>query len=144
MTKDVIIMALGAWVLVLPFLGFPSRFDTLLFVLSGLLIITMGVLVRREQFSRRTPPETPEPQLYKERDPSPHTPPAAEPEPTPSPIQPSAGTSAESTKATASPTTHTPKSAVKRARKTTARRKRATKRTDASSPETEEAYAEVK
>lgn len=48
MTKDLIIVALGVWVTLVPFLGFPSRWDTILLVVSGLLIVTLMFMLRRD------------------------------------------------------------------------------------------------
>jgi len=47
MSKDTIIMALGAFVAVLPFLGFPSSWDVVLLVLSGVALIAVGIVIRR-------------------------------------------------------------------------------------------------
>lgn len=49
MGKDVLIMFFGSVVLLLPFLGFPNSWDTILFVLAGASTIALGILVRRER-----------------------------------------------------------------------------------------------
>lgn len=49
MGKDVLIMFFGTVVLFLPFLGFPNSWDTVFLVFSGLSIIALGILVRRER-----------------------------------------------------------------------------------------------
>lgn len=48
MSKDLLIIALGAWVALLPFLGFPNRWDTWILVASGALIILLMFLLRRD------------------------------------------------------------------------------------------------
>lgn len=53
MTVDTLIMFSGAFVAVLPFLGFPNSWDTALLFLAGVLIIGLGIVVRRH--SHRTP-----------------------------------------------------------------------------------------
>lgn len=47
MTLDAIIMLAGAFVAVLPFLGFPNSWDKVLLLLAGALIIGLGIIVRR-------------------------------------------------------------------------------------------------
>ena len=47
MTIDALIMLAGAIVAVLPFLGFPNSWDTVLFFLLGVFIIGLGIVVRR-------------------------------------------------------------------------------------------------
>lgn len=46
MTKDVGILILGLLVAAMPFLGFPSSFETVFFVGAGLLIAGMAFLIR--------------------------------------------------------------------------------------------------
>lgn len=55
MTLDALIMFTGAFVALLPFLGFPNSWDTVLLVLAGVLIIALGIVVRRRlgRLSRR-------------------------------------------------------------------------------------------
>lgn len=47
MTLDTVIMLTGAAIALLPFLGFPQRWDTVLFFLLGVLVIALGIIVRR-------------------------------------------------------------------------------------------------
>lgn len=47
MTLDTLIIFAGAFVAALPFLGFPSSWDTVLLLLAGVLIIGLGVTLRR-------------------------------------------------------------------------------------------------
>ncbi len=47
MTIDALILLAGAFVASLPFLGFPSQWDTVLFVIAGICIIGLGIVVRR-------------------------------------------------------------------------------------------------
>jgi len=55
MTLDTLIMLAGAFVAILPFLGFPNSWDTVLFFLAGVFIISLGVVLRRR--SQRPPSE---------------------------------------------------------------------------------------
>ncbi len=48
MSKDAMITMLGVWVAVLPFLGFPGKWRTALLFLTGLLIVGLGLKLRRE------------------------------------------------------------------------------------------------
>jgi sugar phosphate permease len=52
MTLDTLIMLSGAFVAVLPFLGFPNSWDTALFFLAGIFIIALGIVVRRRGADR--------------------------------------------------------------------------------------------
>lgn len=47
MTLDGLIMVSGAFVALLPFLGFPTSWDTVLFFIAGVFIIALGIVVRR-------------------------------------------------------------------------------------------------
>lgn len=47
MTLDALIMLTGAFVAVLPFLGFPNSWDSVLLLLAGILTIILGIIVRR-------------------------------------------------------------------------------------------------
>jgi len=47
MSLDALIMFTGAFVAILPFLGFPPSWDTVFFFLAGILIIALGIVVRR-------------------------------------------------------------------------------------------------
>ena len=47
MTVDALIMFAGAFVAVLPFLGFPNSWDSVFLFLAGVLIIALGIVVRR-------------------------------------------------------------------------------------------------
>ena len=47
MTLDALIMLAGAFVIVLPFLGFPTNWDTALLVIVGVCIVGLGIVVRR-------------------------------------------------------------------------------------------------
>ncbi len=57
MTLDALIMLAGAFVAVLPFLGFPNSWDTVLFFLAGISVIALGIILRR----RETHPINPRP-----------------------------------------------------------------------------------
>lgn len=47
MALDTLIMFLGTMVAVLPFLGLPNSWDTVLFFILGVSIIALGFIVRR-------------------------------------------------------------------------------------------------
>lgn len=47
MTLDTLIMLAGAFVATLPFLGFPNSWDSALLFIAGVLIIGLGIIVRR-------------------------------------------------------------------------------------------------
>ena len=51
MTKDLVIIALGIWVAVLPFLGFPNSWDRIFLVITGLSISVLMFLLRRDFFA---------------------------------------------------------------------------------------------
>ena len=52
MSLDALIMLMGALVAVLPFLGFPNRWDSILFVIAGVIIVLLGIIVRRRHGPR--------------------------------------------------------------------------------------------
>ncbi len=54
MTIDTLIMLAGAFVAILSFLGFPASWDTWLLVIAGVIIIGLGVVVRRKEGERQT------------------------------------------------------------------------------------------
>jgi len=49
MTTDTLIILSGALVALLPFLGFPTSWDTVLFFLLGIFVIGLGIVVRRRK-----------------------------------------------------------------------------------------------
>ena len=51
MTKDLVIIVLGIWVAVLPFLGFPNSWDRIILIVSGFSISLLMFLLRRDFFS---------------------------------------------------------------------------------------------
>ena len=54
MSLDALIMALGAFVLILPELGLPTSWKTVLFTVAGACIIGLGIAVRRRGGASRT------------------------------------------------------------------------------------------
>lgn len=52
MTLDTLIMLAGAFVAVVPLLGFPNSWDTALLVIAGFVIIGLGIVVRRKEGDR--------------------------------------------------------------------------------------------
>lgn len=55
MTLDSLIILSGAFVALLPFLGFPNSWDRVLFALVGLFIVVLGIVVRRRSGVKTTP-----------------------------------------------------------------------------------------
>ena len=51
MTKDLVIIVLGVWVALLPFLGFPNSWDRVILLVSGFSISILMFLLRRDFFS---------------------------------------------------------------------------------------------
>lgn len=52
MTLDGIIMLAGVLVALVPFLGFPLQWDNILLVLLGIIVIALGIIVRRRGLVR--------------------------------------------------------------------------------------------
>jgi hypothetical protein len=46
MTLDTLIMLLGTFVAILPFLGFPNSWDNVLLLGAGIIIVLLGMVVR--------------------------------------------------------------------------------------------------
>ena len=55
MTLDTLIMLAGVLVALVPFLGFPSSWDTVIFFLLGVIVIGLGIAVRRRARVPRAP-----------------------------------------------------------------------------------------
>ncbi len=54
MTLDTLIIGSGAFVALLPFLGFPVRWDMTLLFVAGLFIVGLGITVRRRRGAEET------------------------------------------------------------------------------------------
>lgn len=52
MRKEKTLFIIGLWVIVLPFLGFPGLWKTILFILTGLTLIYLGYLFYMEAKNR--------------------------------------------------------------------------------------------
>ncbi len=52
MSKEALVILLGAIVALLPFLGLPGSWRTTLLCVCGLVLVLLGVLLRREVLSR--------------------------------------------------------------------------------------------
>ena len=52
MTLDALIMLAGAFVALLPFLGFPTDWVTILSFLAGIFIVALGITLRRRAGQR--------------------------------------------------------------------------------------------
>jgi hypothetical protein len=46
MSKDLIVIILGILVAIMPFLGFPRSWETIIFLISGLIIAILGLILR--------------------------------------------------------------------------------------------------
>lgn len=49
MSKEMTVLVLGFWVLVLPYLGIPGSWRTVFLVVTGLALVTLGFLMRGEK-----------------------------------------------------------------------------------------------
>lgn len=58
MTLDALIMLVGALIALLPFLGFPNSWDTVLFFILGVIVIALGIIVRRRESHHSAPRKT--------------------------------------------------------------------------------------
>ena len=52
MSREMAVIALGIWVIILPHLGVPHSWHTVITTITGLLIITAGLFVRAAMLSR--------------------------------------------------------------------------------------------
>lgn len=52
MSKEMLVIALGIWIVIVPYLGIPSSWKTILFVLSGLGLVLVGFFLRTEALAR--------------------------------------------------------------------------------------------
>lgn len=52
MSKEMVIIALGIWVIILPHLGVPGSWHTIITTLTGFVIIGMGLYLRAFMLSR--------------------------------------------------------------------------------------------
>ena len=55
MTLDALIILAGTLVAMLPFAGFPNSWDTVIFFFLGLLVIGLGIVVRRRTDDLKPP-----------------------------------------------------------------------------------------
>ncbi len=54
MSKETSVIVLGLWVLVMPYLGIPRTWLTALMILTAVLLVVIGFLMRAETLSRGT------------------------------------------------------------------------------------------
>ena len=54
MSKEMTIIALGIWVIIIPYLGVPGSWRTGLLLISGLFIVLVGFLLRAQSLSHST------------------------------------------------------------------------------------------
>lgn len=56
MSIDALIMFAGVLVALMPFLGFPNSWDAIVFLVLGIIIIGLGIIVRRRGKPRKMKP----------------------------------------------------------------------------------------
>ncbi|HEV7424549.1 MAG TPA: hypothetical protein VGO21_05195 [Candidatus Paceibacterota bacterium] len=54
MRKERILLFLGIWVAVLPYLGFPLSWKNILFTISGLILMYFSYILYKESQAKRT------------------------------------------------------------------------------------------
>jgi hypothetical protein len=52
MSKEMTVIVLGVWIVVVPYLGIPGSWRTVILVLSGIGIAAVGFMLRAEALSR--------------------------------------------------------------------------------------------
>lgn len=52
MSIDTLVILSGAFVAVLPFLGFPSSWDKIIFLILGIFVLSLGIALRRRGQSK--------------------------------------------------------------------------------------------
>jgi len=52
MSKEMAVIAFGIWVLVIPYLGIPGEWRTIVTVITGALLVGLGFFLRAEMLSR--------------------------------------------------------------------------------------------
>jgi hypothetical protein len=52
MSKEILVIALGVWVAVVPYLGVPGSWRTAILILSGIALMVLGFFLRSETLSR--------------------------------------------------------------------------------------------
>lgn len=65
MTLDTLIIITGAAVAALPFLGFPSTWDKVIFLVLGVTVLSLGIALRRRGYAHMS--ETKENDIFQER-----------------------------------------------------------------------------
>ena len=68
MTLDALIMFLGTFVALLPFLGFPNNWDSAMLLVVGVLLVALGIIVRR-RISKKSMHIGPETRTFAEKSP---------------------------------------------------------------------------
>ena len=52
MSKEVLLIVLGVWIALVPFMGFPGSWRTVIMIVVGLCIAVVGFFLRSEALSR--------------------------------------------------------------------------------------------
>jgi len=52
MSKEMAVIAFGIWVIIIPYLGIPGEWRTILTVVTGAVLIILGFFLRAEMLSR--------------------------------------------------------------------------------------------
>jgi hypothetical protein len=53
MSKEMLVMALGLWIIIVPYLGIPGGWKSTIFLISGIIIVLVGFFLRTEALSRQ-------------------------------------------------------------------------------------------
>jgi hypothetical protein len=54
MSKELTVVALGVWVIIVPFLGVPSSWREWILLATGLALVLLGLMLRATEISRGT------------------------------------------------------------------------------------------
>lgn len=52
MSKEMVVIAVGIWILIIPYLGVPGGWRTALLLITGIGLIVLGFFLRAEALSR--------------------------------------------------------------------------------------------
>jgi hypothetical protein len=54
MSKEMSVILLGAWLIIVPYLGIPSPWKTFLVLVTGIVLMVVGFLLRGESLGKRS------------------------------------------------------------------------------------------
>jgi arginine exporter protein ArgO len=52
MKRDYTLLFIGIWIMILPFLGFPTSWKKVLLIVTGLFVVFIGYMVWRERLNK--------------------------------------------------------------------------------------------